>query len=57
MQYIGDTKYGKFVAKDKYGNSYYENDVEELPCMLTMEDVIHCPSIQASDRMAGVKED
>jgi len=36
LQYIGDTKYGKFVAEDKYGNKYYENDEEELPCMCSV---------------------
>ncbi|XTI92387.1 NADH-ubiquinone oxidoreductase-like protein subunit [Cenococcum geophilum] len=27
----GDTKAGTFIAKDRYGNKYYENLVEELP--------------------------
>ncbi|KAI9661589.1 MAG: hypothetical protein M1821_008827 [Bathelium mastoideum] len=31
MQYIGDTKAGTFIAKDRYGNKYYENLEEELP--------------------------
>lgn len=31
MQYMGDTKAGTFIAKDMYGNSYYENMDEELP--------------------------
>lgn len=29
---IGDTKAGTFIAKDRYGNSYYENLADELPC-------------------------
>lgn len=28
----GDTKAGTFIAKDRYGNSYYENLADELPC-------------------------
>ena len=31
MQYIGDTKAGTYVASDRYGNKYYENQSEELP--------------------------
>lgn len=27
----GDTKAGTFIAKDGYGNKFYEN-LEELPC-------------------------
>ncbi|EON66492.1 NADH dehydrogenase [Coniosporium apollinis CBS 100218] len=27
----GDTKAGTFIAKDRYGNSYYENLADELP--------------------------
>lgn len=30
MQTIGDTKYGRFVGVDSYGNKYYEN-LEEPP--------------------------
>jgi hypothetical protein len=32
MQYIGDTKAGTYIASDKYGNRYYENLEQELPC-------------------------
>ncbi len=32
MQYIGDTKAGTYIATDKYGNKYYENLEQELPC-------------------------
>lgn len=32
MQYIGDTKAGTYIASDRYGNKYYENQEEELPC-------------------------
>jgi hypothetical protein len=31
----GDTKAGTFIAKDKFGNKYYENLEEELPCTLS----------------------
>lgn len=34
LNYIGDTKAGTFIAQDRYGNKYYENLQEELPCML-----------------------
>lgn len=30
---LGDTKAGTFIAKDRYGNSYYENNDDELPRM------------------------
>ena len=32
MQYIGDTKAGTYIATDKFGNKYYENLEDELPC-------------------------
>ena len=32
MQYMGDTKAGTLIGKDKFGNTYYENLEEELPC-------------------------
>lgn len=32
MEFLGDTKAGTFIAKDKYGNKYYENLEDELPC-------------------------
>ena len=28
----GDTKAGTYIASDRYGNKYYENLEEELPC-------------------------
>ena len=31
MQYMGDTKAGTLIAKDRYGNKYYENLEDELP--------------------------
>lgn len=34
MQYIGDTKAGTYIATDKYGNKYYENQDQELPRLL-----------------------
>jgi hypothetical protein len=32
MQYMGDTKAGTLIGKDKFGNTFYENLAEELPC-------------------------
>lgn len=32
MQYMGDTKAGTYIASDRYGNKYYENMDDELPC-------------------------
>lgn len=29
----GDTKAGTLVGTDKFGNKYYENWTDELPCM------------------------
>lgn len=29
---LGDTKAGTLVGTDRFGNKYYENDTEELPC-------------------------
>lgn len=29
---IGDTKAGTLIATDRYGNKYFENLAEELPC-------------------------
>lgn len=29
---VGDTKAGTLIAKDKYGNKYFENLEDELPC-------------------------
>ncbi|KAJ9638579.1 hypothetical protein H2204_004350 [Knufia peltigerae] len=31
MQYMGDTKAGVLVGKDRWGNKYYENLEEDLP--------------------------
>ena len=38
MQYIGDTKAGTYIATDRYGNKYYENLQDELPCTLPLSD-------------------
>jgi hypothetical protein len=35
MTIAGDTKAGTLIAKDKFGNKYYENLEEELPCEQT----------------------
>ena len=32
LQNMGDTKAGTFIAQDRYGNKYYENVEDELPC-------------------------
>lgn len=31
MMNMGDTKAGTYIATDRYGNKYYENQDEELP--------------------------
>ena len=31
MQYMGDTKAGVLVGKDRWGNKFYENLEEDLP--------------------------
>jgi len=31
MRMAGDTKAGTLIAKDRYGNKYFENLEEELP--------------------------
>ncbi len=33
MQHMGDTKAGTYIASDKFGNKYYENLQDELPCI------------------------
>jgi hypothetical protein len=35
MDAVGDTKAGALIAKDRFGNKYYENLEEELPCELS----------------------
>jgi hypothetical protein len=32
----GDTKAGTLIATDRYGNKYFENLAEELPCKLAI---------------------
>jgi len=32
MEFAGDTKAGTLIATDRYGNKYFENLDEELPC-------------------------
>ena len=32
MMNIGDTKAGTLIGADRYGNKYYENLEDELPC-------------------------
>jgi hypothetical protein len=36
MNGIGDTKAGTLIATDQYGNKYFENLAEELPCKLAI---------------------
>lgn len=45
----GDTKAGTLVGTDKFGNKYYENWTDELPCMAPR---IHptWPSEQVADQ-------
>jgi len=38
---MGDTKSGTYVGADSYGNKYYENMAEELPCMTTPRPYLH----------------
>ena len=33
----GDTKAGTLIATDRYGNKYYENLEDELPCMIARD--------------------
>ena len=44
MQYIGDTKAGTYIATDRYGNKYYENLEQELPCTYPAPGVPWFPS-------------
>lgn len=39
IQNIGDTKAGTYIASDRYGNKYYENVEQELPCILCISTV------------------
>lgn len=32
MRKLGDTKAGTLIGTDKFGNKYYENMADELPC-------------------------
>lgn len=34
---VGDTKAGTLIAKDRYGNKYFENLEDELPCELASD--------------------
>lgn len=36
MGRAGDTKAGTLIAKDRYGNKYFENLEDELPCELAL---------------------
>ncbi|KAI4095638.1 MAG: hypothetical protein LQ344_001569 [Seirophora lacunosa] len=40
MMNIGDTKAGTYIATDRYGNKYYENQDEELPHKPPTEDAV-----------------
>ncbi|KAI9677491.1 MAG: hypothetical protein M1817_006445 [Caeruleum heppii] len=41
MQYLGDTKAGTFIGKDRFGNKYFENQVEELPLRTRWVDYVN----------------
>ncbi len=41
----GDTKAGTLIAKDRYGNKYFENLEEELPCKIIHSFAHHCVSL------------
>ena len=41
MQYIGDTKAGTYIATDKFGNKYYENQEQELPRLSSSPTLTH----------------
>ena len=45
MQYMGDTKAGTFIAQDRYGNKYYENVEDQLPCMRYLSPPSPSPSL------------
>ena len=53
MQYMGDTKAGTYIATDRYGNKYYENQAEELPC--TSHCALPVPRRHVSDWMYIVR--
>lgn len=46
----GDTKAGVLVGTDRFGNKYYENNDEELPCEFLLQGV---GGIQAGMLMLG----
>jgi hypothetical protein len=37
----GDTKAGTLIATDRYGNKYYENLEDELPCVIARNQSIY----------------
>jgi hypothetical protein len=43
MNGIGDTKAGTLIATDRYGNKYFENLAEELPCKLVIAHFLDVP--------------
>lgn len=45
LQNIGDTKAGTYIATDRFGNKYYENLEQELPCQFF---ALPSPSCHAS---------
>ena len=52
----GDTKAGTFIAKDRYGNKYYENLAEELPCQF-VQSLYHDAQLtvlRSEDTMGGL---
>lgn len=45
MKGIGDTKAGTLIATDRYGNKYFENLAEELPCKLAIAHFSIAPTL------------
>jgi len=55
----GDTKAGTLIGKDKFGNKYFENLEEELPCMNVFSPLIpyfHTDEITVRTRWIDYKE-
>jgi hypothetical protein len=54
---VGDTKAGTLIAKDRYGNKYYENLEDELPCerlqLLFRDDMLNGYSAHTMGRLQG----
>jgi hypothetical protein len=51
MNDLGDTKAGTLIATDRYGNKYFENLAEELPCKLAIAHLSTVPIL--TDQKCG----